>query len=88
MDFAAEEELCQQAYEVWLHYACRPAIEGDGPGSGPPIRRTTLAQTSPAVDGPCSVLPLVFSRSGVCYFSDPGAAKAGSTRGRTRPHQQ
>ena len=33
MDFAAEEVLCQQAYEVWLHYAC--PLEADDVSNAP-----------------------------------------------------
>ena len=53
MDFATEEELCQQAYEVWLRYAC-PACEGDR--SAPPPLKPSV-QLPAVSDGPCSILP-------------------------------
>ncbi len=55
MDFIAEEELCQQAYEVWLHYACPTCA-----GLAPQPRLKVPVQLSSDCDGPCSVLPLVF----------------------------
>ena len=63
MDFSAEEELCQQAYEVWLHYAC-PACDGSVP---PTIREATVENSSPSSDGPCSVLPAFFSSSAYTF---------------------
>ena len=57
MDFTAEEELCQQAYEVWLHYAC-PACDGTAP---PALRVTIAGASSSSCDGPCSVLPAFVS---------------------------
>lgn len=70
MDFIVEEELCQQADEVWRHYAC-PACDGSAPPSRP-----ALAFPVPAgCDGPCSVLPVVFSSSFADSHDVPAAIR-------------